>query len=372
MVLLLKTKFSSTIYYRLGILSIIAIAIAVTTHIQKPNIFTYSSLINSKNQSNLTQSIRRTSNTACIVYLEQISGRLGNKLFMVASAYGLARLHSCHLYLTPAIINEMKLVFIFDLSPVLISTNMLNSIINNTATPITRTMQSVGCQYVPELKRPNAISLGHIFELRGYWQSYLHFHKHSYELQNHIFVARQPVIEKVSKLFINIYEQQFKLKPQFSLDNHQLFKKQLAESKWTTWIGIHVRRLDFFHLNFSSSEQYLFFAVKYYRKRYPNASFIVASDDKGYCRNLFHDQANVFITPESFSEVDDLITLSFCQHSIITGGTFGWWAAYLANGYVIHDKVYPSGCVRREHYYPPWFLIDGYVRAHKNSANILR
>ncbi|CAF1426557.1 unnamed protein product [Rotaria magnacalcarata] len=372
MVLLQKTKFPSTIYYRLGILFIIAIAIAVTMHIQKQNPFTYSFLVNSKNQSNLTQSIRQTRNTACIVYLEHISGRLGNKLFMVASAYGLARLHSCHLYLTPAIINEMKLVFIFDLSPVLISTNMLNSIINNTATPITTTMKSVGCQYIPELKRPNAISLGHIFELRGYWQSYLHFHKHSYELQNRIFVAKQLVIEKVSKLFINIYEQQFKFKPQFSLNNHQLFKKQLSESKWTTWIGIHVRRSDFVHLNFSSSEQYLYFAVKYYRKRYPNASFIVASDDKRYCKNLFHNQTNVFITPESFSEGDDLIALSFCQHSIITGGTFGWWAAYLANGYVIHDKVYPSGCVRREHYYPPWFLIDGYVRAYQNSANILR
>ncbi|CAF3663967.1 unnamed protein product [Rotaria socialis] len=358
MVLLLKTKFSSTIYYRLGILSIIAIAIAVTTHIQKPNIFTYSSLINSKNQSNLTQSIRRTSNTACIVYLEQISGRLGNKLFMVASAYGLARLHSCHLYLTPAIINEMKLVFIFDLSPVLISTNMLNSIINNTATPITRTMQSVGCQYVPELKRPNAISLGHIFELRGYWQSYLHFHKHSYELQNHIFVARQPVIEKVSKLFINIYEQQFNFRPQFSLDNHQLFKKQLAESKRTTWIGIHIqRRSHFFCVKYASSDEYLLSAIEYYRNLYSNVSFIVASDDRRYCRNLFRNQANVFLTPKSFSEADDLIALSFCQHSIVTGGTFGWWAAYLADGLVIHDKVYPSLCKQHEHYYPPWFLI---------------
>ncbi|CAF3893999.1 unnamed protein product, partial [Rotaria sp. Silwood1] len=50
---------------------------------------------------------------------------------------------------------------------------------------------------------------------------------------------------------------------------------------------------------------------------------------------------------------DDLIALSLCEHSIITGGTFGWWTGYLANGKVIHDKVYPSGCQRPEYYYPP-------------------
>ncbi|CAF4438234.1 unnamed protein product, partial [Rotaria magnacalcarata] len=56
-----------------------------------------------------------------------------------------------------------------------------------------------------------------------------------------------------------------------------------------------------------------------------------------------------------------------CEHSIVTGGTFGWWTAYLTNGHVIHDKVYPSGCERREYYYPPWFMIPGNVRAQKYS-----
>jgi len=92
-----------------------------------------------------------------------------------------------------------------------------------------------------------------------------------------------------------------------------------------------------------------------------NAYFIVASDDKSYCKNLFSNQSNIFLTRRSFSVGDDLITLSLCQHSIITSGIYGWWSAYLANGQVIHDKVYPSGCERREYYYPSWFLIDGNV-----------
>ncbi|CAF4495757.1 unnamed protein product [Rotaria socialis] len=293
-------------------------------------------------------------------------------MFMVASAYGLARLHSCHLYFTPVIIDEINAVFIFDLSSLLISTTKFNSIINSTAKTLNRIIKSVGCQYILELTRPNAISPGNIFELQGYWQSYLHFLKYSDELRNHIFVARQPIIEKVSKLFIDIYQQQFKFSPHFSFDNQQLFKKQLVQSNWTTWIGIHIRRSDFLGENYSSSDEYIFSAVEYYKQHYSNPYFIVASDDKKYCKNLFRNKKNIFLTPESFSVGDDLTALSLCEHSIITGGTFGWWAAYLANGQVIHDKVYPSGCGRREYYYPSWFMIDGYVRAYKNSNNTLR
>jgi galactoside 2-L-fucosyltransferase 1/2 len=74
----------------------------------------------------------------------------------------------------------------------------------------------------------------------------------------------------------------------------------------------------------ASSDEYVFNALEYYTTRYPNAHFIVASDDKSYCETLFRDRTNIFLTPSSFSPGDDLITLSLCQHSIITGGTFGW------------------------------------------------
>ncbi|CAF3463117.1 unnamed protein product [Rotaria sp. Silwood1] len=107
--------------------------------------------------------------------------------------------------------------------------------------------------------------------------------------------------------------------------------------------------------------------MEYYTSHYSNVHFIVASDDKSYCKKLFRDRPNISITPQTFFMGDDLVTLSLCEHSIITGGTFGWWSGYLANGQVLHDKVYPSGCEKRERYYPPWYLIDGKVRAHKNS-----
>ena len=303
----------------------------------------------------------------CIIYTKEREGRLGNRMFMVASAYGLARLHSCHLYLTPEIVNEMSPIFTLDLSPFLISSNSFSSNIHNTSKFLNARRKNVGCDYIIELVRPNAISTGSIFELKGYWQSYLHFAKYSDDIRERLFAGKRSVLEEISKLFIDLYQRKFNFKPQFLIKDHQSFKAQLTQLNWTTWIGIHVRRKDFVSLRYASDDKYLYSAIEYYTRRYPNAHFLISSDDKPYIRKLFRHHANIFFTPQLFSEGNDLIALSLCEHSIVTGGTFGWWAAYLAYGEVIHDTVYPTGCKRREHYYPPWFLINGNVRAHKNS-----
>jgi galactoside 2-L-fucosyltransferase 1/2 len=308
----------------------------------------------------------------CIVYVKHCLGRLGNQMFIFASGYGLARLHSCHLYVSPEIIREIKKVFIFKLSSSFLLSSILYLPNGQNLTSMNRTTRSVGCQYLPELTRPNAIPPGTIFELTGYWQSYLHFAKYGDELRERIFVATQSILGNVSKLFVDIYEEKFDVSSQFSSDNHQILKKQIAQSNSITWIGMHIRRSDFTGLSFSSSNEYLFSAINYYTSLYPNAHFLVATDDKPYCRNLFRNYSNIYFTPQSFSPGHDLIALSVCQHSIVTGGTFSWWAAYLTNGQVVHDKVYPSGCERREYYYPPWFLIDGKVRIGKNSDYVLR
>jgi hypothetical protein len=245
-------------------------------------------------------------------------------MFIIATAYALARLHSCHLCLSSTILEEMKSAFIFDLQPFLLSRCTLQSMIRNISKSAKRITKDIGCQYLPELTRPNAISQGTIFELKGYWQTYLHFTNYRNELRENVFTATQPVLEKVSTFFINLYQQNFNFIPQFSLENHQSFKRQLAQSNKTTWIGIHIRRSDFIDYKMASSDEYVFNALEYYTTRYPNAHFIVASDDKSYCETLFRDRTNIFLTPSSFSPGDDLITLSLCQHSIITGGTFGW------------------------------------------------
>jgi hypothetical protein len=95
--------------------------------------------ITSKNQSVSTKLILQNQTRNCIVYMNDNAGRLGNRMFMIASAYGLARLHFCHLYLKPEVISEMNAIFVLDLSPLLISSYTLNSIVNDSS----KSMQTV-------------------------------------------------------------------------------------------------------------------------------------------------------------------------------------------------------------------------------------
>lgn len=346
-----------------GLIFILFILIISALTYRKINSPAHSPILYTQINRTFVEPTIREQKLRCIVLVQDVKGRLGNRLFLVASGYGLARLHSCHLYLTPQIVEELKRTFLLDVSPVLISSSLFHSINNRNFTSMNSTSKEVDCRYLPELSRPNGIPPGTIFDLQGFWQSYLHFAQYADELRANVFVATQPVLQKVSTFFGDIYQKQFGDKSQFSLENHHSFKKQLAQSNRLTWIGIHIRRTDLVSKNYASSKEYIFSAIQYYTSLFSDAYFVVASDDKSYCDNLFQNQPNVSITPRSFSPGDDLITLSLCQHSIVTGGTFSWWSAYLAHGRVLHDKVCPSACEQREHYYPPWYMIDGDVRA---------
>ena len=127
-----------------------------------------------------------------------------------------------------------------------------------------------------------------------------------------------------------------------------------------TWIGIHIRRGDFLtFFKIDTSVDYLTTAMNYYRRKYVNARFLIASDDKEYVQKHLGNNTDVFVTPQGFFSGHDLAALTLCEHSIVTAGTFGWWAAWLTGGDVIHDLNYPvptQNCIR-EHYFPPWFLF---------------
>jgi len=127
-----------------------------------------------------------------------------------------------------------------------------------------------------------------------------------------------------------------------------------------TWIGIHIRRGDFLtFFRIDTSAEYLNWAMNYYRRKYLNCRFLIASDDKKYVNETLGNNTDVFITPSVFFSGDDLAALALCEHTIVTAGTYGWWAAWLAGGDVVHDLNYPvpfQNCVK-EHYFPPWFLF---------------
>ncbi|XP_041362046.1 galactoside alpha-(1,2)-fucosyltransferase 2-like [Gigantopelta aegis] len=63
----------------------------------------------------------------------------------------------------------------------------------------------------------------------------------------------------------------------------------------------------------------------------------------------------------------DMCILSSCNHSIMTVGTFGWWASFLAGGETVHYKhLARKGSILRKQYssdykdyfYPGWIGMD--------------
>lgn len=48
--------------------------------------------------------------------------------------------------------------------------------------------------------------------------------------------------------------------------------------------------------------------------------------------NLFWYYISAILSKQKRSEADDLALLSLCDHNIMTVGTFGFWAAFLAGG----------------------------------------
>jgi len=138
------------------------------------------------------------------------------------------------------------------------------------------------------------------------------------------------------------------------------------------YIGVHIRRSDM-----ASDPKYTVADVGYFRRavhfmtqKFPGCRlvFVVCTDDLAWSLNNFpnavireiqhHNDninpsdeknvttANITSAVVAFSEhhrpEEDLAILSSCNHTIMTVGTFGWWAGYLAGGVTIYYRNFPS------------------------------
>jgi galactoside 2-L-fucosyltransferase 1/2 len=273
---------------------------------------------------------------------------------MFASAYGLARLQNCRLHVDDAILGELSDSFQMKL----IDERMWLSYEGYTKTGNIEIISNI-CTFLHELIRPNAFKN---IELEGYWQSYLYFDAYREEIRE-IFTGRNNSLIRIAAYFTNITKHICPLCPPLPNTNQTELREAFRTRYNITWIGIHIRRGDFYSIGFASDERYIRRAMVYFQRRYyyQRVRFIVGSDDKSYCDELFVRQKRlkkVFILPYRFLPSDDLVALSLCHHSIVTGGTYSFWVAYLAGGEVIHDVKYQAVCSRAD-YYPPWFVLVG-------------
>src|SRR6218665_1673996 len=135
-------------------------------------------------------------------------------------------------------------------------------------------------------------------------------------------------------------------------------------------VGVHVRRGDIMKpdkVEFGytvPNETYFQKAMGYFIEKYGRVQFIVASDDFDWTReHIIIDQYSPDAINITYSvnhtAGEDLALLSMCDHVIMSTGTFGWWAAWLAKGTTIYYSDWPregSGLYahfKREDFFPP-------------------
>jgi galactoside 2-L-fucosyltransferase 1/2 len=264
---------------------------------------------------------------SCVVILRDSTGRLGNHLFMFATALGLSIHHSCQLYIDSVIIDELRQSFEINL-PNLISKSELNR-----STPVQKIYNH--CSFFPQLFHPDT---SQFIELIGYWQVHKYFINHRDEITRQLRFNRT------------------------ILNHANSFLDKNINRRTSISVGIHIRRGDFLKVRPVSSDKYIYNAMAYFVAKYHSVRFIITSDDKPYCRKLLSKREAVLLTPDSFSTTDDLATLTLCDHIIITVGTFGWWGAFLLHnrtGEVITDSKpdhtpLDVNCERAV-YFPFWF-----------------
>jgi len=118
-------------------------------------------------------------------------------------------------------------------------------------------------------------------------------------------------------------------------------------------VGVHVRRGDFLKRwavsrGFTvASRQYFERAMSYFVDHYPRVQFVVASNDIMWCRRniklwSFQKETVNITFSVGHSTEQDLALLASCNHSIMSTGTFSWWAAWLAKGTTIYYRNFPK------------------------------
>jgi len=150
--------------------------------------------------------------------------------------------------------------------------------------------------------------------------------------------------------------------------------KLLATNEPCVYVGIHVRRGDLLSNRNDKAgytvadATYFSHAMRYYAKKFERVVFVVCSDDMSWSTsNVKSTLSNSVVVFSQFSTLSpefDLALLSHCNHSIISVGSFGWWAAWLAGGETVYYRDFPRpGSSLRDnfrmgdYYLPRWIAM---------------
>ncbi|XP_060111924.1 galactoside alpha-(1,2)-fucosyltransferase 2 [Heteronotia binoei] len=239
-------------------------------------------------------------------------GRLGNQMGEYATLYALAKLNGHQAYILPAM--HQYLATIFKITLPMISSEMVGKIHwrnYNLHDWMLEEYRHIQGKYV---------------KLTGYPCSFTFYHHIRHEIL-----------------------QEFTFHDYIKEDSNKYLLQLRGLRKSVTYVGVHVRRGDYVNVmpqvwkGVVADKKYLDKAMNYFREKYHDAVFVVVSNGMAWCKEKIDaSKGDVYFAGDGqeSSPGRDFALIAHCNHTIMTIGTFGIWAAYLAGGETIYLANY--------------------------------
>ena len=273
--------------------------------------------------------------------------RLGNELFGFAATLGIGRHHGMSIMVS----KNMKLTEIFELPDIRVVENQEVSLGMYVKY---KERKSYDCKFDERAMTKHPSHFPYNVALYGYFQSWRYFHGVQDELLS-VLKFKSSVLGPATSF------------------HRDLLERYVSGGTYTV-IGVHVRRGDmlkqakiYAYGYVEAPVSYFEHAVKYFKDTLHGRQliFVVCSDEISWAKeHLSHLHENLVFSKHRQAWVD-LAILSLCDHVIVSTGSFGWWAAWLANGTTLYYKNWPrrgSGLDRNlrkaDYFFPHWIPLE--------------
>ncbi|XP_014676478.1 PREDICTED: galactoside 2-alpha-L-fucosyltransferase 3-like isoform X1 [Priapulus caudatus] len=256
-----------------------------------------------------------------------LQGRLGNQMFVYASLYGIARRTG----LEPVVAADSELGHVFRH---LAAMSMPRTLLEGFDVVV---RDDACCIYRSQLLR---LPAGHV-KIASYLQAHRYFADYASEIRDQFRFDEATTARATAALLSAL---------------HSIGE---TPGSGNPRVGVHIRRGDYVKVSKVTGQKmppvsYIRKAMYHFRHRFPSAAFVIVTDDHVWAlENVGGSDVAVISSPEP--EVD-MCVLALCDHVIITTGTFGWWAAWLAGG----DVVYYADVATEGSLYARQFSSDDY------------
>ncbi|XP_075183357.1 galactoside alpha-(1,2)-fucosyltransferase 2-like [Anomaloglossus baeobatrachus] len=139
--------------------------------------------------------------------------------------------------------------------------------------------------------------------------------------------------------------QEFTFHDYLKEEANEYLAKVRGDRKYVTFIGVHVRRGDYVKVmprdrkGVVADKGYMDKAMAYYRNKYSNPLFVVTSNGMPWCKeNINASFGDVHFAGDGkeSSPAHDFAVLAHCNHTIMTIGSFGFWASYMEEGETVY------------------------------------